>query len=407
MPDKKNIVIILIDALRTKNLSLFGYDKETDKNIKEIAKEGITFRNLFSSSNCTAPSLTSIFTGRIPRNHGIIHQFPYTTEEEIGKMYTVRKFWLPSFLQDKGYETIAVDWIGMFFEDGFNYYKEREDWQGELKTTANFAPAKDTMDLAISKLKEAKDKPFFLFAHFWDTHFPFLTTEFNEIEEKTVEEAVSEIESDSQKEFYRKRIQAKGNNTYSVDGMMRKYDAAIMEVDKQIGKLRDYLKENNLWDNTIVLILGDHGVTLKDHGIYFSSSSLYDETIHPPFVARIPGIENKEVKGFVQNQDIVPTLLEVIGEKIEDMDQFDGKSMMPLISEGKEIHDKVVFYDGLSAQVKGIRTKDRKLIVAENPECHLCKGTHHTEKEEYDLVKDFGENENIYSGESSLEKDLI
>lgn len=93
----KNVIIIVIDALRPKNLSLFNYDKETDKNLKKIAKEGIVFKNFFSSSNTTAPSLMSIFTGRFPDNHGIIHQFPYTTEEEIEKMYRERKFWLPFF----------------------------------------------------------------------------------------------------------------------------------------------------------------------------------------------------------------------------------------------------------------------------------------------------------------------
>src|SRR3989338_5363215 len=130
---KNNIVIVVIDAFRPKNLSLFGYAKETDKNLKEIAREGIVFKNFFSSSNATAPSLMSIFTGRFPNHHGIIHQFPYTTDAEIEKMYQERKFWLPSFLQSKGYETIAVDWLGTFFKDGFDYYKEREEWQGESK----------------------------------------------------------------------------------------------------------------------------------------------------------------------------------------------------------------------------------------------------------------------------------
>ncbi|MFH1714294.1 MAG: sulfatase [Candidatus Nealsonbacteria bacterium] len=403
---KKNVVIILIDAFRPKNLSLYGYQKETDNNLKAVAEEGIVFKNFFPGSNSTAPSLMSIFTGRHPYRHGIIHQFPYTTEEEVEKMYQERKFWLPSFLREKGYETIAIDWIGMFFEDGFDYYKEREDWQGESKVSTEFSPAKDTMNLAISKIKEAKE-PFFLFIHFWDTHFPFLTTEFNETEEKSIEEALKEIKSDSQKEFYRKRIQAEGNKTYSVNGMIRKYDAAIKEVDNQIGKLYKYLKENNLWDNTIFLVLGDHGVNLTEHGIYFSSSSLFEDTIHAPFVAHLPGFGKKEVEGFIQNQDIAPTVLDLLGEKIENSEQFDGKSMINLIKNNEEIRDKVFFSDGLSEIVKGVRTKDRKLILASNPKCHLCKAVHHKEKEEYDLEKDPNEMKNVYSGQSSLEQHII
>ena len=76
----KNIIILLIDALRPKNLSLFGYGKETDKTFNKIAEESILFRKHFSTSNATAPALTSILTGLYQTNHGIMHQLPYTKE---------------------------------------------------------------------------------------------------------------------------------------------------------------------------------------------------------------------------------------------------------------------------------------------------------------------------------------
>ncbi|MFH1181003.1 MAG: sulfatase [bacterium] len=373
----KNIIIIVIDAFRPKNLSLFGYAKETDKNLKAIAKEGFFLKNFFSSSNATAPSLMSIFTGRLPSNHGIVHQFPYTKDEEVEKMYRERKFWLPSFLKSKGYETIAVDWLGMFFEDGFDYYKEREDWQGELKTFTKFSPAKDTMDLAISKIATAQ-KPFFAFVHFWDTHFPFLTTEYRGTPAKDISEVLEGINGDSQKEHYKKRVMVEGNALYPVSGMIEKYDEAIKEVDKQIGKLEQYLKENNLWDNTIFMVLGDHGTNLTEHNIYFSSCSLFDETIHAPFIARFPGITKEETESFVQNTDITPTILELIGQKPEMLS--DGKSML----DNKE-RDKVFFFDGLAEDISGERTKTKKIIIAKGRKCHLCKSEHHQEREECDL----------------------
>ena len=67
----KNIVILLIDALRTKNLSLFGYNKETDRILKDLAKDNILFKQHFSTSNATAPAITSILTGKYPSNHGL------------------------------------------------------------------------------------------------------------------------------------------------------------------------------------------------------------------------------------------------------------------------------------------------------------------------------------------------
>jgi arylsulfatase A-like enzyme len=401
---KKNVVIILVDAFRPKNLSMFGYQKETDRNLKEIAKEGIVFKNFFPGSNSTAPSLMSIFTGKLPKNHGIIHQFPYTSEEEVGRMYAERTFWLPSFLKEKGYKTTAIDWIGMFFEEGFDFYKEREEWQGENKVPTHFSPAKDTTDLAISRMKEGG--PFFLFLHLWDTHFPFLTTEFSS-EKKDIEEVLKEVEGDVQKEYYRRKVQVKGNEIYSLKSMVDKYDASITEVDKQIGKICQYLKSEGLWENTIFMVLGDHGTNLTEHNIYFSSSSLFDDAIHAPFIASFPGFRKAEVEGFVQDMDIAPTILELIGEKSNEEWKFDGKSMTSLIKNKEEIRDKVLFYDGLEEDVRGVRTKDRKVIFAKSPKCHLCKGGHHKEWEEYDLISDPEEKNNIYSKVGPLAEKII
>lgn len=375
----QNIVIIVVDAFRPKNLSLFGYRKETDANLKRIAKEGVVLKNFISSSNATAPSLMSIFTGRYPDKHGIIHQFPYTKDKEVEKMYQERKFWLPSFLQGKGYETIAVDWLGMFFKDGFDYYKEREEWQGELKTATHFSPAKDTMDLAISKIKTAK-KPFFAFIHFWDTHFPFLTTEYKGTLAKNIDEVLSEIKGDEhQKEYYKKKVTVAGNALYSLEGMVEKYDEAIKEVDRQIGKLEQYLKAENLWENTIFMALGDHGTNLVDHNIYFSSCSLFDETIQAPLIAHFPGSEKVDSEDFFQNTDIAPTILGLIGEKQDE--NFDGRSMV----DSKQARNKILFFDGLAEDVWGEITGRKKIIFASNPRCHLCKSSHHRPKEEYDV----------------------
>lgn len=403
---QKNIILILIDAFRPKNLSLFGYQKETDKNLKEIAKEGIVFRNFFPGSNATAPSLTSIFTGKLPKNHGILHQFPYTTEQEVETMYGQRTFWLPSFLKEKGYRTIAIDWIGMFFEDGFDYYKEREEWQGENKIPTHFSPVKDTTDLAISEIKKRRE-PFFLFLHLWDTHFPFLTTEYQGEKKLDINEVLKEIEGEAQKDYYRKKVEVRGNELYSLKDMTAKYDAAITEVDRQIGKLCQYLKSEGLWDKTIFLVLGDHGTNLTEHNIYFSSCSLFDDAIRAPFIARFPGFGKAETEGLVQDTDIPPTILELLGEKAKEEWQFDGKSLIGLVAENEQIRDRVLFFDGLAQDVSGFRTKDRKLIFAKDPRCHLCKGSHHQEKEEYDLENDPEEKKNINLKVEPLKSDII
>jgi len=389
----KNVIIIVIDALRPKNLSLFGYNRKTDENIFKIAREGIVFQKNFSSCNSTAPALTSIFTGCYPGNHGILHQLPYTKQEEIDNFNKKDLFWLPEFLMHKGYETIAIDWIGLWFKRGFNYYGE-----GVYDNKkAAFNSAEKITKLAISKI-ESSNKPFFLFLHFWDTHFPFPHTFQEEENEKDMEKTLSKIKNISQREYLKKRIVNKG--PYTIDSMLNKYDLSIKEVDKQIGNLYNFLIENKLLENTVLIILGDHGTNLIEHETYFSSSGLFDDSINTLLLMKLPRKESKKISHFVQEIDIAPTILDFLGFEIPD--GLDGKSLRNLIDLGEPVRNKIFSFDGLCEDIRCIRTKNKKLILAKNNFCNLCKGHHHNEIEEYDLEKDPEEKSDIYDGKSEL-----
>jgi arylsulfatase A-like enzyme len=398
----KNIIILLIDALRPKNLSLFGYNKETDKNIKEIAKNNLLFRQHFSTSNATAPALTSILTAQYPINHGIIHQLPYTKQEEMDKVEKVT-FWFPNYLKNKGYETICIDWVGFWLKKDFDFYGEKDENQNELTEKQSlFISAKDTIDLAISRIKKSK-KPFFLFTHFWDTHFPFPNTAYESNGTKEdKDKMLASIQNESQKEYLRKRIQ--NTNLYTIQDMVDKYDLAIKDIDYEIGRLYNFLKEQNLWEDTIFFVLGDHGDNLTSHDIYFSHAGLYDDSIHVPMIIHLPGLGKQEINKFSQHVDIIPTILDYL--KFDINTNFDGTSLLPLIKNNITVREKIFAFDGLCNDIKAVRTKNRKLIIAKDNFCNLCKASHHEPIEEYDLENDPEETKNIYSKKSELMKFL-
>ena len=84
-------------------------------------------------------------------------------------------------------------------------------------------------------------------------------------------------------------------------------------------------------------------------------------------------------------------------ESLNDWQEcFDGKSCLPLIKNGHKIRDKIFSFDGLCEDIRAVRTNNKKLIVAKNNFCNLCKGSHHKNVEEYDLRSDSGENVDIY-----------
>ena len=94
--DKPNIVIIISDALRPKDISLYGRNIETDYFIKKIASESVTCNLNFTASNGSDSSVTSLFSGQYPTTTGFIHQHPFMRKEEIEKIKK-NKFWLPTF----------------------------------------------------------------------------------------------------------------------------------------------------------------------------------------------------------------------------------------------------------------------------------------------------------------------
>jgi arylsulfatase A-like enzyme len=391
--DKPNIVFVVIDALRPDHLSLFGYGKETDTNLKRIAKESVLFRNQFSVANATAPALTTIFSGLLPKTHGVIHQFPYNKPGEFENAEKIR-FWLPSFLKEKGYETMAFDWIGYWFTKGFDYYKESEE-----EIEGLFPPTKMTVDMAISHIKNTK-KPFLAFLHLWDTHFPFPNTQYKPSSTNEEQKILNDIKNEKQRAYIKGRMDKA--KLYSVKDVTNKYDETIKIIDHEIGRLYDFLKAEKLLENTILIILGDHGDIIHEHGIYFCHCGLFDGSVKAPLIIKLPGIGAKETSEMVQNTDIVPTILDFIGEKIE----LDGKSLMPLIKEGKRVRDEVLLVDALANDVKAVRTYDKKLIIAKDNFCNLCKADHHYNTEEYNLKKDPNEEKNVFSGKSELMKYL-
>ena len=395
----KNIVILLIDALRCKNTSLFGYNKETDKNLKDIAKDSILFKQHFSVSNATAPAFTSILTALYPNKHGIIHQIPYTKQEEKEKVEKIN-FWLPSYLKTKGYETICIDWVGFWMKKDFDFYGECDEDVPLENTDSPFISAKKTIDLAISRISKTT-KPFFLLTHFWDTHFPFSNTPYTPLGNETqMNRTLANIKNEKEKEYLSKRM--KESKLFSFQDMTNKYDKAIEGIDFQIGRLYTFLKEQNLLKDTIFIVLGDHGDSLTEHDIYFNHSGLYDVSIHVPMLMHIPGIAKKEINEFSQHIDIIPTIMDILNFKSEE--NFDGKSLMPLIKSNIPVRDKIFAFDGLCNDISAVRTKNKKLIIAKDSFCNLCKGKHHQPIEEYDLKEDKEETKNIYSGNSELKK---
>jgi len=423
-----NILFIVIDALRFKNLSCYGYPRPISPNIDKLAHEGLLFEDAYSCSNATDSSLTTIFSGMYPTSHGILGHGGQWIGKRSGEVET-RKLdqsgihLLPEMLKAMGYVTLAVDWLGRWHKRGYDYYsgmlREAKPASFPFRARARrfFQPIhgyrcllsrryaysdKSTIIddahlitlLAERLIKENLDKDFFLFVHYWDVHSPYAppTPFYDKISsEDTADRMRTRILALLSKIWTRRH-----NERIDSERIIR-YLASIAYVDYEIGILVKTLEHYGILDDTLIIVTSDHGESLTEHEIYFDHHGLYDVSIRVPLIMKHSVFpKNKRVIGFVQHFDLVPTLLDLLGS---DSAKFDGKSVLPLVYEKvDQLHSAVYAEEAYYQRKNCIRTSRYKYIRATSRKaatCRRCGHIHGGLEELYDVKHDPNETKNI------------
>jgi len=431
---KPNIILIVIDALRARNLGCYGMIGNPSPNIDKLANESILFEDAYSAWNTTDQSLTSILTGKYPRSNGLIHHGDKITPEIRKKFTSTGTELLAETLQSEGYRTMAVDWMGRWFKRGFDYYgydikrnllkklkyyfqlpgqylkyitahlpilkcykpvrkkgikdlfKGLRDVLSTFMFTFNLAKLQDAKfvtNIASSLIIEKPPKPFFMLLHYWDTHTPY----------------------HSPKNFTEDNY----NKHDPVDLLSAKYRGSVSYVDHHLGKLCEHLKKIDAWEDTVLIITSDHGDSLTEHEIYFDHHGLYDETTHVPLLIHYPDLfeKGKRIKGFVQHIDLIPTLHEILALDYTQKN-LDGRSLFPLINKNKKIRDHVFMEESYVQKKAAIRTEEYKYIMALDNKgwCNYCQKVHVGIEELYDLQNDPQELQDLTSQKKSLAKKM-
>lgn len=389
-----NLIFILIDACRARNLGCYGHEIPTSPFIDKLASKGTLFTRMFSTTNCTDTSLMSIFTGLYPRNHGIRHHADQITEEEDQKAYST--LWLPEILKKAGYYTISMDTMTKWHKKGFDFY-------GPV-----FEP---------TLLKQ--NTPFFLFVHFWQTHYPVYTDP--NIHEQFYEDYYENIPGPADQEILDKVNGKWKANLRNIlwekegDGFnwrLAKYNSAIRTVDNIIQKMFNQVEEFGPLDQTYWIVTADHGESLGEHDIFFDHHGLYDTTVHVPLIMGGPNIPPIKNTNLLSQVELFPTILDLL--KI-NKPCCDGVSLVGNINYSR----RVVELEESYTQTKfGIRTERFKLLesdvnneipiqpsllgildVGEYPwKCRYCGKVHGGINELYDLQNDPEETKNLLGG---------
>jgi arylsulfatase A-like enzyme len=422
-----NIILIVIDALRARNLGCYSGEMDSSPNIDDLARNGIQFENCYSCWNTTDQSLTSIFTGRYPRTHGIVHHGDKITPEDLMTFRKLDAKMLAEMLRENGFKTFAVDWMGRWFKLGFDFYgykRDRNIWQkffyfvftlphvhlrymianisllkiySKIRKTSISSVWKGLRDvwntfrftfelarvqdadfvtrLAQKIIENTKDDHFFLFLHYWDTHTPYNCPKKHMDQDKSLRGPIEIIAS--------------------------KYKGAVNYVDKSIGMLIEFLENHKILEDTLIIITSDHGESLTEHGMFFDHHGLYEVTSQVPLILHNPNLfpRPKKIKGMIQHVDLVPTIRDFLGINSEDLG-CDGTSMRHLIDGEEENIRKFAFFEESYVQRKiGWRNETHKYIYAPDGigMCNYCQKVHAGVEELYDLKKDPEELDNLAS----------
>lgn len=380
-----NIIFILSDDHR---YDFMGFTNKVPglntPNLDRLANEGAHFQNAFVTTALCSPSRASILTGQYAHTHTVV-------DNQAAAPTSLKYF--PEYLQQAGYQTSFFGKWHMGGGDdkprpGFNrwvsfagqgvYYNPKLNIDGKSVNYADSAYISDVLtDLTLDWLeKRDKSKPFFAYLSHKAVHAEFLPSRMDRgiYRDIQIQYPVSMFSTASanSKHFTKGKqvdttayffnyqdiprwVRAQRNSWHGVDFMYHgqtdfdnfyiDYLETLMGIDRSVGRVLNFLKENKLDKETIVIYMGDNGFSFGEHGL-IDKRHAYEESMRVPLLVRFPGLikAGTKIPEMVLNVDIAPVILDLAG--IKKPIQMQGVSFLPLL-QGKQLNDwrREVFYE--------------------------------------------------------------
>lgn len=336
---KLNILLVMVDALRPDMLGCFGSTDGLTPNIDTFCKSAVRVPNVVAQSSRSIRSIPAIMTGTYPSQVAYGPEHLYPTIKPENELAVER-------LKAKGYATHAIfathyfDMVPQFFQ-GFDTVEQHPGYKARFNQTVPRA------ERAIRKL-EAGGRPWFMWLYLFHTHVPYMPY--------------------------------KGVPSKFGDDAKGRYKTEVTLVDEQIGRLMKFLKEISADEDTVVVLVSDHGEALGEHGTMFHSSTVYEEQLRSTWIMKIPGAAPKTIEGRRPLFDLGPTLLDLAGTRFTH--PTSARSLLGAMLGEKD--DRKVLFSELMPD--GQFPYDYKAIYAGNDKLiwHVRDGA----VELYDLKKD-------------------
>ena len=347
-----SILVITLDTTRADRIGAYGYGAAETPVLDALAREGARFDDATAAAPITGPSHAAMFTGLYPARHAV--------RDNVTTPLPPDARTLAEALEARGFATAGF--IGAFvldrpygFAQGFTTF-ESGFARVESGAEANAErPAARVVGDAVRWVEALPgDQPFFAWVHLYDPHAPY-------------------------------------------DGG---YDSELRNVDREIGRLLTALRSRGAYDDTLIMVIADHGEGLGDHGEDEHGVFLYDSVLRVPWIARGPGVKpGAVIDAQVRGVDLFPTALDAVGLPVPE--GLDGRSAWPLLQGGARAEAPASYAESYYpklhfgwSELRAIRADGYKAIDAPRPEL-------------YNLRDDPGELTNLYASQQALADRMI
>ena len=347
---RPNVVLIVMDTVRADHVSALGYERDTTPNLKRLAGDSVVYTNTVSASDITITSHASLFTGMYPSWHGSYCQPP---EAAYGRELTKQYPTLAEVLRSNGYQTVGVAanlYLRTDFglDRGFDEFRiprpvpllpdeTRYRLRRTLRRGLSFAldtaqfdrlySLGEDIDAALFSTLAQRTKPgapLFVFLNYMDAHFPYVPpAPYNASFPGKRPRITQDDLEEEQTRISRDQGQPPGYRPHCVS----QYDGGIAYIDAQIGKVVDWLKREQAYDNTMIVVTSDHGESFGERHRVGHANSPYQNLLHVPLLVKYPRSSHRGVESRPASLiDVAPTILGAVQAALPNTMQ--GRSLV-------------------------------------------------------------------------------
>ncbi len=347
------ILLFSIDTLRADHLSCYGYHRPTTPFIDRFAERAVLFENAISQGAVTAPGHMSIFTSLMPVVHRVSN--PHTFHESIFPLAETIPTWT-ELLQEHDWITHGLHGGGPVsaqfgFDRGFDSYRDDFFYAFHIDY---YRPEREIAAIRdIIRSSRQEERPLFLFLHHYLCHDPYLKAP-PDYNQAFLENPVPglPLTRDDLKRREGGAIDEESfwddfdlENQAHLDHLIALYDGNILYSDHIFQQVIDVLREEEVFEDSLIILTSDHGEEFYEHGGY-RHWRLFVENLHVPLIIQFPDQEfaGKRVSRYVRTLDLLPTIFEYLEIPIQHLIQ--GESFLTLLT-GRGTYDPLIMSEAL------------------------------------------------------------